>query len=195
MKASDYKKLSDEELIKLYQNGELAVTNYICEKYKPLVCKVSKPFFLIGAENEDLIQEGMIGLFNAMGDYDTSSEVTFFHFAELCIRRQMINAVDSSNTKKNRPLNSYVSLDGEDDEGTVADSGSLSHDPAEMLIEAEEQNLLVDSLLKALSPMERQVCELYLTGLNYKEIAKKLGKTDKSIDNTLTRIKSKAKDL
>ena len=100
-----YDDYSDEELVKKYQNGDSGILNFICEKYKPLVLKNSKKYFLVGGENEDLIQEGMIGLFSAIGDYDTDSEVTFFHFAQLCIDRQMIKAIEASNIKKHSPLN------------------------------------------------------------------------------------------
>lgn len=190
----EYGKLSDEELVKSYQSGNVAVVNYICEKYKPLVLKLSKKYFLIGGENEDLIQEGMIGLFSAIGDYDTESEVTFFHFAELCIDRQMIKAIEASNRKKHSPLNAYVSI--YDEEGGDLDEPVFSSDdPAELIIEAEENLDLIERLRNALSPMECQVFNLYMQDYDYKEIALKLNKSEKSIDNTLTRIKQKARAL
>ena len=190
----EYKNLSDEQLVKKYQDGDQAILNYICEKYKPLVLKNSKKYFLVGGENEDLIQEGMIGLFGAIGDYNTSSDVTFFHFASMCIDRQMIKAIEASNRKKHSPLNAYVSI--YDDEGGDMDEPSLaSDDPAELIIEAEENMTLIDRLKSALSPMEQQVFDLYMQDLNYKEIAAKLGKSEKSIDNTLTRIKQKARNI
>ena len=191
---ADYSKYTDEELIKKYQDGDQAVLNFICEKYKPLVLKNSKKYFLVGGENEDLIQEGMIGLFSAIGDYDTTSEVTFFHFAQMCIDRQMIKAIEASNRKKHSPLNAYVSL--YDEEGEELEEPSLaSDDPAEIIIEAEENMNLIDRLKKILSPMENKVFDLYMLDFDYKEIAAKLSKSEKSIDNTLTRIKSKAKTL
>ena len=190
----EYGKFSDEELVKSYQSGNVAVVNYICEKYKPLVLKLSKKYFLIGGENEDLIQEGMIGLFGAIGDYDTSSDVTFFHFAQICIDRQMIKAIEASNRKKHSPLNAYVSLYDEDG-GELDDSNYTSDDPAELIIVAEENLDLIERLKHALSPMENKVFELYMQDYDYKEIAVKLGKPEKSIDNTLTRIKQKARGL
>ncbi len=190
----EYDRLSDEELIASYQSGNVAVVNYICEKYKPLVLNISKKYFLIGGENEDLIQEGMIGLFSAIGDYDTSSEVTFFHFAELCIERQMIKAIEASNRKKHSPLNAYVSLYG-DDGGDLEEPSFTSDDPAELIIEAEENMDLIERLKEALSPMEREVFNLYMQDYDYKEIAVRLDKSEKSVDNTLTRIKQKAKML
>ncbi len=186
----DYLEYSDEQLIELYQKGDFAVVNYICEKYKPLVLKNTKAFFLVGGETDDLIQEGMIGLFSAIGDYDTTSSVTFFHFADLCIRRQMMKAVEASNRGKNSPLNGYVSIDNEN-----PDSELYGEDPVDQLIETENTIDLFDRLMGVLSPMEQEVCRLYLQDYNYHEIAEKLGKSDKSIDNTLSRIKSKAKNI
>jgi RNA polymerase sporulation-specific sigma factor len=190
----EYNNFSDEDLVKKYQDGDQAVLNYICEKYKPLVLKTSKKYFLVGGENEDLIQEGMIGLFGAIGDYDTDSEVTFFRFAQLCIDRQMIKAIEASNRKKHSPLNAYVSLYDEDG-GEIDEPSYTSDDPAELIIEAEENSDLIMRLKKALSPMEQQVFDLYMQDYDYKEIAQKLGKAEKSIDNTLTRIKQKARAL
>ena len=190
----EYNNFSDEDLVKKYQDGDQAVLNYICEKYKPLVLKTSKKYFLVGGENEDLIQEGMIGLFGAIGDYDTNSEVTFFRFAQLCIDRQMIKAIEASNRKKHSPLNAYVSLYDEDG-GEIDEPSYTSDDPAELIIEAEENSDLIMRLKKALSPMEQQVFDLYMQDYDYKEIAQKLGKAEKSIDNTLTRIKQKARAL
>lgn len=190
----EYEKLTDEQLVKKYQDGDQAILNYICEKYKPLVLKNSKKYFLVGGENEDLIQEGMIGLFSAIGDYDTDSEVTFFHFASMCIDRQMIKAIEASNRKKHSPLNAYVSLYDEDG-SEVEESGFTTDDPAELIIEAEENTTLIDRLKANLSPMEQQVFDLYMQDFDYKEIAAKLEKSEKSIDNTLTRIKQKARNL
>ncbi len=191
---AEYEKLTDEQLVKKYQNGDQAILNYICEKYKPLVLKNSKKYFLVGGENEDLIQEGMIGLFGAIGDYDTTSEVTFFHFASMCIDRQMIKAIEASNRKKHSPLNAYVSIYNEDG-NEVEEQNLTTDDPAQLLIEAEENLSLIDRLKSNLSPLEQQVFDLYMQDFNYKEIASKLGKSEKSIDNTLTRIKQKARTI
>lgn len=190
----EYVELTDEQLVERYQSGDQAVLNYICEKYKPLVLKTSKKYFLVGGENDDLIQEGMIGLFGAIGDYDTSSEVTFFHFAQLCIDRQMIKAIEAGNRKKHSPLNAYVSLYN-DEVGDFDEPAFTSDDPAELIIEAEENMDLIERLKSALSSMEKKVFELYMQDLDYKEIAQKLNKSEKSIDNTLTRIKQKARNI
>lgn len=194
MNKEKYTQLTDEELIKIYRDGDQAILNYICEKYKPLVLKNSKKYFLVGGENEDLIQEGMIGLFSAIGDYDTNSEVTFFHFAQMCIDRQMLKAIEASNRKKHSPLNAYVSLYDEDGQ-EIDEPAFAADDPAEIVIEAEENLDLIDRLKQALSKMEKQVFELYMQDYDYREIAEKLGKSEKSIDNTLTRIKAKARQL
>ena len=194
MNKEKYTQLTDEELIKIYRDGDQAILNYICEKYKPLALKNSKKYFLVGGENEDLIQEGMIGLFSAIGDYDTNSEVTFFHFAQMCIDRQMLKAIEASNRKKHSPLNAYVSLYDEDGQ-EIDEPAFAADDPAEIVIEAEENLDLIDRLKQALSKMEKQVFELYMQDYDYREIAEKLGKSEKSIDNTLTRIKAKARQL
>lgn len=191
----DYSQYSDEKLIEMYRAGDSGIINFICEKYKPLVLKNAKPLFMAGAENEDLIQEGMIGLFSAIGDYDISSEVTFFHFANICIRNHMLKAIEASNRKKNAPLNSYLPIYQDEDESGSEELYTNGSNPESLFIEAENANTLVDEMMKLLSPMEKEVFSLYLQGLNYKEIAETLNKTDKSIDNTLTRIKSKAKKL
>lgn len=191
----DYSEFSDEKLIELYRNNDKGVINYICEKYKPLVLKNAKPLYMAGAESEDLIQEGMIGLFNAIGDYDISSEVTFFHFANICIRNNMLKAIEASNRKKNAPLNSYISIYQDDDDSEGEELFTTGKNPEEIIIEAENANSLVDEMMEVLSPMEKEVFRLYLQGLNYREIASQLNKSDKSIDNTLTRIKSKAKKV
>ncbi len=190
----DYSRFTDEKLIEMYRNGDAGVVSYVCDKYKPLVLKNAKPLFIAGAENEDLIQEGMIGLFLAIGDYDTSSEVTFFHFANICIRNQMFKAIEASNRKKNSPLNSYVSIfDDEDSENE--DLYFANQNPESIFIEKEAASRFSSKLLAKLSPLEKQVFELYIEGLDYKEISEKLGKEDKAIDNALTRIKSKARKI
>lgn len=191
----DYSQYSDEKLIEIYRGGDSGACSYICEKFKPLVLKNAKPLFMAGAETEDLIQEGMIGLFSAIGDYDISSEVTFFHFANICIRNHMLKAVESSNRKKNAPLNSYISIYQNDEDSEGTEIFTAGKNPEEIIIEAENATNLVDDMMEVLSPMEKRVFDLYLQGLNYKEIAAQMGKSDKSIDNTLTRIKAKAKRI
>ncbi len=174
----------------MYRTGDQGVMNYICEKFKPLVLKHAKAFFISGGDIDDLIQEGMIGLFKAIMDYDTDSQVTFFHFANLCIKRQIIKAIESGNRKKHGPLNNYLSIEDSDVEEIL-----FSDDPVTMVIEAEDTTAQIDNLMEQLSPMERRVLDLYLQDYSYTEIADELGKSEKSIDNTLTRIKTKAKKI
>lgn len=193
----DYTVYEDEQLVELYKKGDPAVLNFICEKYKPLVLKIARPLYIVGAETDDLIQEGMIGLFSAIGDYQQDKGISFFKFAESCIKNHMFKAIDKSNRKKHSPLNSYVSIyqgeDGEISENFFTDENTT--DPAVLLVEAENKSDLLKDLHKSLSKTETQVFDLYLQGLNYIEIAERLSKTPKSIDNTLTRIRQKAKKI
>lgn len=182
---SDYINYSDEALICRLHAGEEAIADYLLEKYKPFVKSKSRALFLVGGDREDLIQEGMIGLFKAMRDYNSEKNVPFAAFARLCIERQMYTAIEAAGRLKNAPLNSYVSLSEEGDDSLVA--GGIE----EAVIERTSYQQLYESVQKNLSAMEREVLELYLEGKDYTEIAKILGKTDKSIDNALQRIKSK----
>ena len=190
-----YQKLSDEALIKELRRGDTAIMDYVLDKYKPLVRKKANAMYLIGGETDDLIQEGMIGLFKAIRDYRETKESSFFHFAELCITRQMYSAVEASNRKKHAPLNSYVSFYSETmEEGkTVADllATGDSDDPEQLLIEQENLDQFLKQMRQSLSKMERQVLDAYLSGKNYIQIAEEMNKKPKSIDNALQRIKSK----
>lgn len=202
MKSSDnvfckYKELTDEELITLLREGEAAVWEFILDKYKNLVRSKAKSMYILGAEPEDLIQEGMIGLFKAIRDYDPGRDASFFTFADLCVSRQVYTAVTSSGRKKHMPLNTYVSLSSEDDgeEGTNLKEGAdLSESNPETLFIEKENVENIEKLIETeLSTSERQAFELYLTGMTYTEIAKVLGKDDKSTDNALQRAKNKLK--
>ncbi|MCF0131942.1 MAG: sigma-70 family RNA polymerase sigma factor [Pseudobutyrivibrio sp.] len=190
----NYDKFKDEQLVALYREGDTAVLNYICEKYKPLVLKIAKPLYLVGGETDDLLQEGMIGLFGAICDYDLEQSVSFYHFANLCIKRQIMKAIEASNTKKNAPLNGYVSI-YEEAEDSGEELFAVGTDLSEVFAEAENTANRLNNLYNALSSMERKVFELYMEGLDYREIAQRLNKDAKSIDNTLTRIRQKAKKI
>ena len=191
-----YEGICDEELLLQLAKGDDAVTEYLCKKYKHLVIKEAHALYLIGAEKEDLIQEGMIGLFKAIRDFSPEKETHFSHFARLCIDRQMYHAIEASLRQKHAPLNSYVSLEAAD-----GGDGSLSRleclgdtsarNPEQMLIEREDYQNLFARLKQLLSPMERQVCDRYLSGMDYRQIAEDMGKTPKSIDNALQRIRKK----
>ena len=195
----NYQNLRDEELIEKLRGGDEKIMEFILAKYKPLVRKKANAMYLIGGDTDDLIQEGMIGLFKAIRDYDASKESSFFHFAEICIGRQIYTAVESSNRKKHAPLNSYVSLySGANEDGVVlADSLTTSamENPEQMMIDQENLALFLETLKERLSKMERQVLDYYLAGLNYQQIAEEMGKSPKTIDNALQRIKTKVKAL
>ncbi len=190
----EYRNLSDEQLIQRLRAGDGRLTDYILDKYKPLVRKKANEFFLIGGETDDLIQEGMIGLFKAIRDYDEKKDASFFSFAELCITRQLYKAVEASNRKKHAPLNTYISLYSENGEepmlAETLSSGGMDN-PEEIVIDQESFQLFLEKLRERLSKMEREVLDEYLKGLNYRQIAAKMGKPPKTIDNALQRIKAK----
>lgn len=190
-----YGDFTDEQLIERLRSGETQIMEYILDKYKPLVRKKANAMYLIGGETDDLIQEGMIGLFKAIRDYDAGREASFFHFAEICISRQLYNAVEASNRKKHAPLNSYVSFyAGSEEEGqSLLDSLSSREigNPEDMIISQENAKQFWKQLRERLSGMEQQVLDEYLSGLNYKQIAQRMGKSPKAIDNALQRIKGK----
>lgn len=194
----NYKNYTDEELIGLLRKGDVLIMDYIMEKYKPLVRKKTNAMYLIGGENEDLIQEGMIGLFKAVRDFDSQKVPNFFAFAELCINRQLYSALEASNRKKHMPLNTYVSISGGNDsqEAVLEEMIQRSFEsPEEMLIEKEAGKEFEIRLDKKLSSMEKKVLDLYLEGYSYTQIAKLMEKTPKSIDNCLQRIRSKVRAL
>ena len=198
MNTQNYAEIADEVLL-ANRNGENdadAITDYLCDKYKNLVRKKANALYLIGAEKEDLIQEGMIGLFKAIRDFDATKEVSFYHFAKLCISRQMYHAIEASQRLKHAPLNSYVSFfeeTGKEGGITLEDvlEADTDQNPEKLLILRESYRDFYDGLEQRLSPMEKQVCELYLQGKNYHQIADILGKSSKSIDNALQRIRKK----
>ena len=194
----EYKEYSDEELIVLLRQGEDSIMDFLMNKYKPLVRKKTNALYLIGGENDDLIQEGMIGLFKAVRDFQAEKETSFYHFAEICITRQLYSAVEASNRKKHIPLNTYVSLfgDGTDQEMELEDQlGSHQENPEKLVIEQEIWRDFYKKLFAGLSSMEQKVLGLYLDGSNYVQIAEIMGKEPKSIDNALQRIRQKIKTL
>lgn len=190
---TEYKKLTDEELIRRLRMGETGIIDYLMEKYKNLVRKEANAMYLLGGETDDLIQEGMIGLFKAVRDYQPDREASFQSFANLCIDRQIYTAIRSSNRQKHQPLNTYVSLSSSDTEENLRDSWVEHDNPESILIDRENVSALEQEMEKNLSPLENQVLHLYLDGNGYVEIAEILGKTPKSIDNALRRIRKKIK--
>lgn len=194
----NYNNFTDEVLIERLRSGETEITDYILEKYKPLVRKKTNAMYLIGGETEDLIQEGMIGLFKAIRDYSFEKEASFSTFAELCISRQLYSALEASNRKKHMPLNTYISFSNQEDEEGVNLEQMVTEQnisPEQILIEQERKYEFFGKLEEKLSPMEKKVLYLYLEGSSYTQIAALLEKTPKSIDNTLQRIRGKVKML
>ena len=198
-KEQTYKIAKDEELVLLAQNGDEVAQRYLLDKYKSLVRAKSRAYFLIGADTEDIIQEGMIGLYKAVRDYNEEKNASFRSFAELCVNRQMITAIKAATRQKHQPLNSYVSLNKpvyeEESEQTYMDflqssSGALLN-PEVLLIGQEDKSFLEDQMVKNLSSFETRVLVLYLQGRSYFEIAHALDKPEKSIDNALQRVKKK----
>ena len=192
-----YEAFSDEELIEKLRQGENDITDYIIEKYKPLVRKKTNAMYLIGGETEDLIQEGMIGLFKAIRDYRPDKDASFYHFAELCINRQLYSALEASNRKKHQPLNSYISLSDQDNQGAVAAELLVDQErgPEQMVIEQELWEEYKKRLEQNLSKMENKVLQYYLDGNHYIQIAEIMGKSPKSIDNALQRIRQKIRQI
>ena len=197
----DYSVYTDEELICRLRDGEEAIVDYIVKKYKNLVRKNARNMYILGAEEQDLIQEGMIGLFNAIKDYDSGRDASFFTFADLCISRRMYNAIKASKREKHTPLNNYVSLYGDNDDKNLdgksgvielLSAGEISN-PENLLIDQENVKQIQEIVDKELSAFEKQVFDLYITGMKYVQIAKVLGRDEKSTDNALQRIKSKLK--
>lgn len=198
----DYGAMSDEELISALRDGEENVTDYLMDKYKSLVRKKAKTMYILGADTEDLIQEGMIGLFKAVRDFDCGRDASFSTFAQLCVSRQMYTAIEASNRKKHMPLNSYISIYNEKDKEDGSEpilsevlSSITDRNPEEILIDKDNVNRLVEAITESLSVFEQQVLNLRLTGMGYVEIAKVLGKDEKSTDNALLRIKAKVKKI
>ena len=194
-----YSEETDEVLIQKLRDGQNDITDFIMNKYKNLVRKKAQSMHILGADRDDLIQEGMIGLFKAIRDYDCGRDASFYTFADLCISRQMYSAVEASLRKKHIPLNSYISLYSRIDEEDTASDATLENalasdkemNPEQQLIDRENVRLLEEAIEKDLSAVERRVLGLYLTGMSYTQIAKVLNKDEKSTDNALHRAKSK----
>ena len=196
-----YEEYSDEELIDRLRDGEDSITEYLMNKYKNLVRSKAKSMYILGADSEDLIQEGMIGLFKALRDYDSGRDASFLTFADLCVSRQMYTAVQASRRLKHIPLNTYISLygnvgtnrEGEQEKLENVLTARADQSPEEVVIDRENVVQLEKAIEQELSSFEKQVLDLYLTGMGYQQIAKVLGKDDKSTDNALQRIKAKLK--
>ena len=192
-----FDELSDEELVEQVHLGNTNALDYLITKYRLFVKVKARSYFLIGADKEDIIQEGMIGLYKAIRDFKGDKLASFRAFAELCITRQIITAIKTATRQKHIPLNSYVSLDkpmyDEDSERTLMDviTSPLSDNPEHLMINREEYSRLEGQMSEVLSELEQQVLVLYLEGRSYNEISSLLNRSTKSIDNALQRIKRK----
>ena len=196
-KENEYESLSDGELVQLSRGGDSFATEYLLKKYKNLVRQRARTYFLAGADRDDLVQEGMIGLYKAVRDFDFEKNAAFKSFAELCIKRQIITAVKASTRKKHIPLNSYVSLSKPvfDDERDSCLEELLSElnqtDPEEIFFRKENAAAMGEKIEQVLSKLEKQVLSFYMEGKSYLEIAEIMNRPPKSIDNALQRIKKK----
>lgn len=192
-----YGTLSDEEIVVLSHEGDPLAEEYLLDKYKNFVRSRARSYFLIGADHEDIVQEGMIGLYKAIRDFRPEKLSSFRAFAELCVTRQIITAIKTATRQKHIPLNSYISLNkplyDEESDRTLMDvimEGRVSN-PEEIIINREELLHVNDKIQEALSGLEQDVLDAYLDGKSYQEIAESLGRHVKSIDNALQRVKRK----
>lgn len=189
--------MDDKELIEKFKTGDDFALEELLKQNKPLINQIARKYFLIGAEIDDLIQEGMIGLYRAIVTFDNSRDVNFKSYARVCIERAVFNAIKSANSKKNLPLNQSVSLSVQDNNDSDGDDDIVAYvtwddsDPESILINRENYTKLFEKATQNLSVFEKNVLKLYLDGLTYTEIAEKLDKSAKSVDNGLTRIKAK----
>jgi RNA polymerase sporulation-specific sigma factor len=192
-----YLTLEDEKIVECARNDDVEALEYLINKYRHFVRAKARSYFLIGADREDIIQEGMIGLYKAIRDFRPDKLSSFRAFAELCITRQIITAIKTATRQKHIPLNSYVSLNkpiyDEDSDRTLLDviSGSKITDPEELVISREEFDDIEEKIGELLSSLERDVLMSYLEGKSYQEIAEDLDRHVKSIDNALQRVKRK----
>lgn len=198
---TDLKRLSDDELIKLAQNGDELALEIILMRYKPLVHKKSQPYYLAGGDDDDIVQEGLIGLYKAVMSFNKDKFPIFKIFAGVCVERRILSAVKKASRQKHSPLNSYISLSNSVDAGdggisieNMADSG-LGENPETIFIDRENVSGLEGKINESLSELERQVLLCYLNGMSYKETALKLCKDVKAVDNAMQRIKKKLETL
>ncbi|MDA5110144.1 MULTISPECIES: RNA polymerase sporulation sigma factor SigH [Brevibacillus] len=197
LKHAQYEMMSDEEIVDLVRENDAEALEYLINKYKNFVRAKARSYFLIGADREDIVQEGMIGLYKSIRDFRGDKLTSFKAFAELCITRQIITAIKTATRQKHIPLNSYVSLDkpiyDEDSDRTLLDviCGTKVTDPEELFINREEFDDIEGKMSEILSDLERQVLMLYLDGRSYQQIAVELKRHVKSIDNALQRVKRK----
>ncbi len=191
----DYLSANDDKLLKMAEQGDSAAEEQLVKRYNRLVRRCARPLFLSGGDSEDLIQEGMMGLLSAIRDYDPKLNASFKTFAELCIKRRLISAVKSASSLKHIPLNDGVSLDevlSEDSHAQLAGTQFLNtRVPEEQVLARESRSEIVSAFSQCLSKLENQILSLYLEGWSYQEMAEHTGKSVKSIDNAVQRIRRK----
>ncbi|SHJ00158.1 RNA polymerase sporulation sigma factor SigH [Parasporobacterium paucivorans] len=197
-----HRQMADEKLLELLRMGNDEIMDYLLEKYKNMVRKKARAMFLVGGDTDDLIQEGMIGLYKAIRDFRSDKDASFSSFANLCINRQIYTAINASQRKKHAPLNGYISFDGsgnfeKDESNSIMEAVSLCRmsNPEEILIDKENTERIELEIEKRLSSFEKEVLRLYMEGSNYNEIAEQIDKSPKSIDNALQRIKAKVMQI
>ena len=194
---TDLEHLTDEEIVSLAKNGDTIALEFLISKYKNFVRSKARTYFLIGADREDIIQEGMIGLYKAIRDYRYDRQTSFHSFAEICVTRQIITAIKTATRQKHMPLNSYVSLNKpvyeEESERTLSDviTQGKAGNPEDLFIDQEDFLDIESTMQRILSPLEQDVVNLYLEGKSYVEIAQQLDRHVKSVDNALQRVKRK----
>ncbi len=196
----NYKEYSDEILVEMARAGDERAEDFLLKKYKDFVRSKARAYFLVGGDSDDLIQEGMIGLYNAISHYDESKASSFMTYAAICINNKLLSAVSADNRKKNEPLNGYVSLYSviTDDTGEEASLSDVLPDtdnvnPENIILNEEQEKLAKKRLLGKLSKLEKEILSYYLEGMSYSEIAGIIGRPEKSVDNAIQRIRSKMK--
>ena len=197
MTKMDFENMPDEEVVQLAQDADGAALEFLLDKYKNFVKTKARSYFLIGADHEDIVQEGMIGLYKAIRDYRRDKLKSFRAFAELCITRQIITAIKTATRQKHIPLNNYVSLNrpiyDEESDRTLLDviTEDMPNNPEDVLIDREDLSVIEGRIGEMLSDLEKQVLVRYIEGKSYAEISEEMGRHVKSIDNALQRIKRK----
>lgn len=197
MTSLKFDNMPDEDIVELAQQSDGAALEYLLNKYKNFVRTKARSYFLIGADHEDIVQEGMIGLYKSIRDYRSEKQKSFRAFAELCITRQIITAIKTATRQKHIPLNNYVSLNrpiyDEDSDRTLLDviTEEVPSNPEEMMIDREDFSVIEGRIGQMLSDLEKQVLVRYIEGKSYVEISEEMGRHVKSIDNALQRIKRK----
>lgn len=196
----NYKEYSDELLVDMARHGDEKAEDFLLKKYKDFVRSKARAYFLVGGDSDDLIQEGMIGLYNAISHYDESKASSFMTYAAICINNKLLSAVSADNRKKNEPLNGYVSLysvitDDAGEESSLSDvlPDTDNVNPENIILNEEQEKLARKRLLGKLSRLEKEILSYYLEGMSYSEIAAIIGKTEKSVDNAIQRIRLKMK--